>query len=207
MKKIIKSIILVALFFSPLSFAASTALIDDFEAEGVNNNVDLWPVGSHSIYNFNSFANWDVTAGTVDLKAWDDPYISTCYNDSNYCVDLDGSSTDAGVFTTKDGFEAGTYNVSFALSGNQRKGSDEITVQFGAGALISNLILDWDDDWATYHFVVTLLDGDKLSFANLGGDNEGVLLDNVSITAIPIPAASFLLAPALLGFVGFRRKH
>jgi PEP-CTERM motif len=47
----------------------------------------------------------------------------------------------------------------------------------------------------------------SIFFAALGGDNIGPILDNVSLTAVPLPAAAWLLLSGLagLGFVG-RRK-
>ncbi|HDZ16344.1 MAG TPA: hypothetical protein ENH61_03085 [Methylophaga aminisulfidivorans] len=55
-------------------------------------------------------------------------------------------------------------------------------------------------------FLATVSEGAKLAFANLGGDNLGMILDNVSVSAVPVPAALFLFAPALMGMVGLRRK-
>jgi hypothetical protein len=55
--------------------------------------------------------------------------------------------------------------------------------------------------------MIVLDDVANLSFSVTGGDNQGVVLDDISVvSAVPVPAAAFLFAPALLGFMGLRRK-
>lgn len=197
MKKLLKLLALTALCFAPASYAALlSSLNDGFEGEGQPS----------SVLNYNSFVNWDVTNGTVDLIQNGNQWGIVCSTGS-FCVDLDGSSGDAGILTSKDGFSAGKYKVSFDLSGNQRSGPfDTVSVLFGAGSLLNQLILDWDENWHTYSFLVDLVDGDKLSFRNFGGDNVGAILDNVRVSAVPIPAAVWLFGSGLMGFLAMRRK-
>jgi hypothetical protein len=46
-----------------------------------------------------------------------------------------------------------------------------------------------------------------LEFKAIGtSESYDVSLDAVSVNAIPIPTASFIFAPALLGFIVLRRK-
>ena len=46
-----------------------------------------------------------------------------------------------------------------------------------------------------------------LAFAATGKeDTLGGSLDDIQVSAVPIPAAALLFAPALLGFLGLRRK-
>jgi hypothetical protein len=192
---------LVALLFSVTASAAS--LYDDFESES----------NTGSILNYNSFANWDVTNGTVDLKKTGE-YGITCYN-SSYCVDLDGSTLNAGVLTSKQEFDEGYYQVSFAFSGNQRGNyisgssnqSDEFIVEFTDGVnVVLHEVITYTQGWMVFTGGFALDDLAKLQFRVLGGDNQGVVLDNVSISEVPVPAAAFLFAPALLGLFGLRRK-
>ncbi len=49
------------------------------------------------------------------------------------------------------------------------------------------------------------LAGEVYSIDFLSVNSEGLSYD-VSVNAVPVPAALFLLAPALLGFLGLRRK-
>jgi hypothetical protein len=193
---------LVALLFSVTASAAS--LYDDFESES----------NTGSILNYNSFANWDVTNGTVDLKKTGE-YGITCYDGSSYCVDLDGSTLNAGVLTSKEAFVAGYYEVSFAFSGNQRGNyingstnqSDEFTVEFTDGVnIVLQDVISFSQGWSVYTGYFLLSDLANIQFSVTGGDNQGVVLDNVSISAVPVPAAAFLFAPALLGLFGLRRK-
>ncbi|HEC58049.1 hypothetical protein LCGC14_0867420 [marine sediment metagenome] len=58
--------------------------------------------------------------------------------------------------------------------------------------------------------IITLTDTTNVSFTILDAptsDNIGNLeIDISAVSAVPIPAAAFLFAPALLGFMGLRRK-
>jgi hypothetical protein len=56
--------------------------------------------------------------------------------------------------------------------------------------------------------MITLDEVGKLSFSVTGGDNQGVVLDDVNVvSAVPVPAAAFLFAPALVGFMALRRRN
>ena len=179
MKSLTKILAISALCFAPVSFAATIdSLYDSFEGEGQ----------ASSVLNYNSFVNWDVSNGTVDLIKNGNQWGIVC-SVGSFCVDLDGSTGDAGILSSKNGFSAGKYKVSF-----------------GAGALVNHLLLDWDENWHTYSFLVDLVDGDKLSFRNFGGDNVGAMLDNIRVSAVPIPAAVWLFGSGLMGFLAMRRR-
>ncbi len=79
-----------------ISRADTILFQDDFNSEN----------GGSGALNYNSFANWDVTDGTVDL-------IGTNFYDfhpgNGLYVDLDGSTSNAGVLTTKQEF---TYQMN-----------------------------------------------------------------------------------------------
>jgi hypothetical protein len=197
MKNIIRLLALSALCFAPMSYAALISTLQDgFEGEGQPS----------SVLNYNSFTNWDITDGTVDLIQNGNPWGIVC-SVGSFCVDLDGSTGNAGVVTSKEGFAAGKYKVSFDLSGNQRNGAfDTVTVMFGAGALLNAVNLNSNAGWTTYSFLVDLVDGDKLSFENFGGDNLGAILDNINVSAVPLPAAVWLFGSGLMGFLALRRK-
>src|SRR5215469_8200682 len=76
-----------------VAHASTTVFTDNFDTEGAPGV---------SILNYGSFANWTVSNGTVDLVAIPNGFgISTCPGAaSGKCVDLDGSTSDAGVMTS-----------------------------------------------------------------------------------------------------------
>jgi hypothetical protein len=55
--------------------------------------------------------------------------------------------------------------------------------------------------------------GKKFEFINLSYEDDGkkwytddFYISTMSVSAVPVPAAAFLMAPALVGFIGLRRK-
>jgi hypothetical protein len=151
--------------------------------------------------NYNNFENWDVSDGTVDVIGGTGSNWNWFPAYGSY-VDMDGSTEDAGKITTKTSFNfnPGTYILSFELAGNQRPGYpsfDTVIVQIGEGTLFNqSYTLTTYDSFTKYTEKFTVLSPTtaKLSFECLGGDNVGVVLDNVSI--VPVPGA------VLLGVLG-----
>lgn len=152
--------------------------------------------------NYTSFANWDVTDGTVDLIG--NGYFDV-YPGNGLFIDLDGSSSKAGVLTTKATFDPGQYFLKFALGGSTNS-TENVTVNFGSYSELFTLA--GSDPLAEITRIITLGAASKLSFSNAGGDNVGAKLDNVSVasaaTAVPTPA----LLPGLIALgVGVLRKR
>ena len=155
--------------------------------------------------NYTGFAQWTVTAGSVDL-------IGTGFYDfypgnGNY-VDLDGSTggqNPAGQITTNMVFAAGTYTLSFDLGGSQR--GDTNTVEVTLGNFVQDITLPSSAPLSLYTYTFTTTGG-HLVFTDLGlSDNVGLILDNVEVD-VPEPASLGLLGAALtaVGF-GLRRKR
>ena len=180
--------------------AAIVSLSDNFDSESPElNSVD--------------FLNWDVIDGTVDTVA-NGGFGIQCAGNAGNCIDLDGSTFDAGIFITKESFLSGTYLLSFDLAGSFTAPGfpDEVvTVEFGDYQEI--ITVDFDDPYVTYTSIVNVTGGagSKLSFSNAGGDDAGAILDNVFVSPVvspvPVPAAVWLFATALLGLAGFGRRR
>ncbi len=124
-------------------------------------------------------------------------------------LDMDGSSGVAGTISTSTSLNlaAGTYTLSFDLAGNQRSNAAE-SVAVTLGAFSETFSLNRMDPFTTYTRTFTVSDGTyNLSFAGSGGgDNVGMLLDNVNVSVVPVPGA-FLLGSLGLGFAAWRLKR
>jgi hypothetical protein len=202
-----------------LSFAASTAFAvpltyfeDDFSGYG-NTTVLNAP---DSLFN----GNWVTTNGTVDYIGANDGSFGNPGNNgllcevNSACVDLDGSSFDAGKFSTGNTFEDGYYNVIFAIGGNNRSGSDTLTVSFGGVVATISLLFDkvsWSGavEFGGLFNNILVTKPTTLSFENAGGDNIGMILKYVRIervAPVPVPAAGGLLVAGLIGLAAMRRR-
>jgi hypothetical protein len=152
--------------------------------------------------NYNSFANWSVSNGTVDLIG--SPGFYDFFPDNGLYVDLDGTSFQAGTFTSIGipVTPGGTYILSFLLAGSQRGDVNTVQVNVSGGlasstyTLASNVPLTLE----TMSFTVLAPTTINLSFHNEGSSNNiGLILDNVSLDRVSTAAPDSGSTTVLLG--------
>jgi Ca2+-binding RTX toxin-like protein len=156
----------------------SVLLVDNFNAENNGN-------GS---YRYNQLAKWNVVDGTIDL-------IGTGFEQdllpgNGLYLDLDGTALagapkNAGKIESKDtfSFSAGDLvTLSFSLAGSQRGDSNGVVVSLGS-FFTETFTRNSTDPFTkiTKSFIVNAPASGKLTFDHLGGDDLGLLLDNVEL--------------------------
>ena len=207
--------------FPGKGMAATILLEDNFDAEN----------GSSAALNYTGFSNWNVTDGSVDLIGSGSPWN---YRPGNgLYVDLDGSTGNAGRLESMTLFalNPGAYELRYDISGSVVGSSTSLdTVTVGLGSIFSSSvtfppIVPFVPMIHTFS-VPSLVNG-RLYFDHDGGDNIGLLLDNVKLTyldeyemeyggdnggngvePVPEPATIALMGIGLVGLAGgaARRK-
>lgn len=185
-----------AMFLAPLPASAAIVFQDSFDAEGPG-----------SILNYVGWSNWTVTAGAADIIQHGGFNIA-CAGGAGSCVDMDGTLAQAGELTSIAIIGAGSYTISFDISGNQRSGpTDGLTVAFGD--LNETFFRDPSDPFQTITRSVTVgPGGDQIVFTHDGTDQLGIILDNVVVEdalAISSPGIGLILGFAALGILRRRR--
>ena len=101
---------------------ATIIFSDNFNAEN----------GGVGVLNYNSFANWSVSGGTVDLIG--SPGFFDFFPQNGLYVDLDGTSFLAGTLTSIGiPVTPGSYILSFLLAGSQRGDFNTVHVDVSGG--------------------------------------------------------------------------
>lgn len=200
MKKLISASLLA---FACVSANAGIIFSDNFDSEAGANGI--------SQLNYNSFTNWTVGNGTVDVVANTNGWGIRCAGNSGKCVDLDGSTGNAGELTSNAfNLAAGNYVLTFDISGNQRNSSSDSMLLTLGGYINDTISLNATAPWQTvsYAFNVNSASSNNISFNHNGGDNIGIMLDNVTLTSsVDEPATIALLSLGLLGLGAARRKQ
>ncbi len=161
---------------------------------------------------FSNITGW-TTGGNANGIEIRNNRVGTAAAGDNF-AELD-STGNTNIFQTLSTTAGQAYTLSFAYSPRLDQPSDTNGISaLWNGSIISvpaiitgNGAGNVDNVWTTYVFSVIGTGSDILGFSAEGiSDTFGGGIDSVSVSAVPIPAAAFLFAPALLGFMGLRRK-
>jgi hypothetical protein len=176
MKKYLALLILLT-----LSFSANSALLQDQQFQTTT--------GQLFTHNLSGPAS-DGTGGILTVHVRGDFYSGGAYNE-NYSVSLEGNVLGSGISFDS----AGVYSHTTHTFDDH-----EFSMDFLIGAsLLSSVMAD-------LLAVITVDFGSGSNVFNSGMFSEVSLSYNNSVSQVPLPAALFMFAPALLGFMGLRRK-
>lgn len=160
--------------------------------------------------NYAGFANWTVDNGTVDLIG--NGFFDLLPGNGLY-VDMDGSTGNAGRMLSSGPINVvagSSYTLSYQLAGNRRNSANEsVSVQVNFGSLLNQTIsLTQSTPFTTFThtFIATSAGPLSLSFEGAGGDNIGMLLDNVKLE-VPEPGSLALVGLAMAGAAALRRRR
>lgn len=183
---------------SSVEYASAAVLFsDNFDSEN----------GGTGVLNYDGFAQWSVSDGTVDLIG--NGFFDFLPGNGLY-IDMDGSTSNAGKITS-DPITVGSNSacsLEYELAGNHRNSaSEEVVVQMNNGDILDvTQSLSQNDPFTlfSHDFVIDSTTDVKISFEGTGSDNIGMLLDDVklSCTTDKVVGGSFLAIDNVALFLG-----
>jgi hypothetical protein len=195
-----KSILTLLMLAVPSAFGA-TIFSDNFDAS--------LPISTLNA----DVPGWDELNGTVDYLKSNAIQGIDCRGNAGGCIDLDGSTSNAADFTSTATFNllaGNTYTLTYWFSGSQRSGLNTLTVAFGGETNVHSDV-PANAPYTLGTLIVTPLvnSSSQIVFSNAGGDNVGLVLDDVALdesTVVPEPSALLLLGAGLAGLAVLRRR-
>jgi hypothetical protein len=135
--------------------------------------------------NYTAFAQWDVTAGSVDLVGTP-PFDDFLPTRQRMYVDLDGTSKAAGTLRSRTRFDLapGTYRLEYKLAGTPRPNQPPNTVIVSLGDVFTETITlqSYAPLQAYTHTIrVRSRESANLTFEHLGGDDYGIFIDDIRL--------------------------
>jgi hypothetical protein len=197
-----------ALALTAASAEAATVFTDNFNSDtpSLNSTGDAFFLSTSPSYNKPNEASIDIIGSGPSGTSFD------ILPGNGYYVDLDGSSGYgnkplAGQLTYKGTFAPGNYVLTFDLAGNQRGAGAQTTEVLAGTSSTTFALIPSSQGFTTetIDFTATatsnILQFDEIGpLPTLGSDQQGNLLDNVSvISAVPEPATWAMM---ILGFFG-----
>ncbi|MCX6597646.1 MAG: DUF642 domain-containing protein [Acidobacteria bacterium] len=191
---------MVAAFCLALPTFAGVIISDNFEGNS---------------YALNTTPNgWTVTGGTVDVIG--PGYFNGLCANGTKCIDMDGSTWNAGDLSRGFSTIAGaTYELTWDMNGNNRGyGPDSMVVSVGSVSQLYTLASN--GALATYmlSWVAPTTGSASIMFSHQGGDNVGILLDNIQLTETasvtsaptPEPGSIALMISGAVALLALRKK-
>lgn len=185
---------------SGLANAATLVTNGSFEDPGVNS-------GSWTI--FNSLPGWTATNG-IEVRN----NVQGAAQDGSNFVELD-TTRNSSIFQTISTVIGQAYELTFWYSprNGQPAATNGIDAWWGNTLLTTPAITGsgigaTSNNWSSYTYTVVGTGSDVLKFSAVGkSDSFGGNIDNVALSAVPLPGAALLFGSALLGFMGFSNRR
>jgi hypothetical protein len=180
---------------------ASANLITNGGFETLNGSPTLLNGSWEAVANGGTrIVGWSVGDTSVDVVT--SPYA---VQEGQFAIDLAGTPGPGSIFQNLSTVGGQGYTLSFYASSN---GSASTLQVWWAGSLLDTVNTPAGNAFQFFSYLVLGAGpSTEIKFRSTQTDNDGAIVDNVSVNAVPVPAAVWLLGSALLGVGLIARKR